>query len=302
MSKTRPLISVALCSFNGVQYLSEQLESIIHQTYQNLEIIIVDDCSTDETWDLISDYAKKDPRIKPYQNLVNRGFNKNFEKAISLTTGDFIGLSDQDDIWDKNKIAELYDSIDDNWVVFSNSHFIDDQGQLLNSSLLPNFRLNNLDYNSLLLSNYVTGHTSLINRECLKYIFPVPVEGFYDWWMGFVAMYHHKLVYVDKALTKYRVHVGSVIQQIGKQEKTFKRNKKSNLVLQLESFLQYRNLKVEDEEAIYRVLNVVKKGLNDHLWSFVKLMVFQYSLYFPHKKKRGVLSRINFARRFLKGL
>src|ERR1700744_3577317 len=94
-----PLISVALCTYNGEKYIKEQLDSIINQTYTCIEVIIVDDGSTDSTYDIISDYALRDNRIKCFKNETNLGFNKNFEKAVSLTSGEYIAISDQDDIW-----------------------------------------------------------------------------------------------------------------------------------------------------------------------------------------------------------
>src|ERR1700742_3478188 len=99
-----PLISVALCTYSGEKFLQEQMDSILAQTYKNLEIVIVDDCSTDRTIDIINSYAEKDKRIKLFQNDTNLGFNKNFEKALSLTTGEYISISDQDDTWLPQKL------------------------------------------------------------------------------------------------------------------------------------------------------------------------------------------------------
>src|ERR1700748_3070750 len=98
MSK-QPLVSVAMCTYNGEKYIRQQLDSILNQTWRNLEIVIVDDGSSDDTFAIISEYAEKDSRIKCFKNEVNLGFNKNFEHAVELTTGDYIAISDQDDIW-----------------------------------------------------------------------------------------------------------------------------------------------------------------------------------------------------------
>src|SRR4051812_38033424 len=101
-----PLISIALCTYNGERFVESQLLSLIKQTYLNLEIIIVDDCSTDNTLNIIAGYAAKDNRIKYWKNDLNLGFNQNFQKALSLTSGEFIAISDQDDIWHETKIEE----------------------------------------------------------------------------------------------------------------------------------------------------------------------------------------------------
>jgi glycosyltransferase involved in cell wall biosynthesis len=103
----QPLVSVAMCTYNGEKFINLQLDSILAQTYHNLELVIVDDGSTDETFNIISDYAKKDGRIKCFKNEVNLGFNKNYERAIKLTTGEFIAISDQDDIWLPHKMMMM---------------------------------------------------------------------------------------------------------------------------------------------------------------------------------------------------
>lgn len=194
----QPLISIALCTYNGAKYLQEQLMSIVNQTYKNIEVVIVDDCSTDNTVDIVKSLEKSFPRIKLYQNEKNLGFNKNFEKAIELTTGDYIAISDQDDIWELNKLELLLNHIDDNWLIFSNSIFVDEHNNDLGKTLLhPSFKLRERDFRSLLFYNFVTGHTTLLSRIFIPYIFPIPSSGYYDWWMGFIALYHKKIAYLN---------------------------------------------------------------------------------------------------------
>ena len=88
------MISVAMATYNGERYLPVQLDSILNQTIQDFEIVICDDCSRDNTRKILEDYAKLDSRIKVYLNETNLGFKKNFEKAISLCSGDYVALSD----------------------------------------------------------------------------------------------------------------------------------------------------------------------------------------------------------------
>ncbi len=90
------LISVIMPTYNGEKYIAETLESILNQTYTNLEIIIVDDCSTDKTVEVIKSY--NDTRIKLYINKTNLGIGDNSNKALSLATGEFIMMQDHDDI------------------------------------------------------------------------------------------------------------------------------------------------------------------------------------------------------------
>lgn len=92
-------VSVVLCTYNGEKYIREQLESIVSQTYPIHELLIQDDCSTDATPLIIEEYKEKYPFIRFYRNKNNLGFNRNFWKAFEKVTGDYIAISDQDDIW-----------------------------------------------------------------------------------------------------------------------------------------------------------------------------------------------------------
>lgn len=83
--KNNKLISIAMYTYNGEKYIHEQIESILKQTVSNIELIIVDDGSTDNTIQIINDYYKLDNRIKLFINERNLGYIKNFERAISLT-------------------------------------------------------------------------------------------------------------------------------------------------------------------------------------------------------------------------
>src|ERR1700741_3685870 len=109
----QPLVSVALCTYNGEKFLEKQLDSIFLQDYSNLEIVVVDDCSKDNTWDILQRYAHNNERLRLYRNRRNLGYSRNFEKAIKLCRGDLIALADQDDIWEKEKIRILANSMDE---------------------------------------------------------------------------------------------------------------------------------------------------------------------------------------------
>lgn len=92
-----PLVSVIMPAYNCENYVEQALESLLRQTYTNLEIIIVDDCSTDNTWGVIQSVAKKDSRIKAYQNKVNSHIVKTLNFAIEKTSGEYLARMDSDD-------------------------------------------------------------------------------------------------------------------------------------------------------------------------------------------------------------
>ena len=102
MSSKNAKMSIALCTYNGELFLQEQLDSYINQTLLPNELVINDDCSTDSTVAIINDFVKNAPFLCKI-NEANLRLTKNFERAIVRSTGDYIFLSDQDDVWKKDK-------------------------------------------------------------------------------------------------------------------------------------------------------------------------------------------------------
>ena len=96
------LVSVVMATYNGDKFIRLQIESILNQSYSNLEIVVVDDASSDNTLTILQEYANADDRISIYPNDKNIGFVANFERGLMLVKGEYIALSDQDDIFDKN--------------------------------------------------------------------------------------------------------------------------------------------------------------------------------------------------------
>lgn len=109
-------ISVVLATYNGEKYLIEQLDSIYSQSRKPDEVIIVDDCSTDHTPDLVSAYIAEH-RLKSWklvQNKQNQGWKKNFKNGFDLSNGDYIFPCDQDDIWHLDKVQKMVECMEDN--------------------------------------------------------------------------------------------------------------------------------------------------------------------------------------------
>ena len=104
MKKEIKTVSVIMTTYNGEKYLREQIDSIISQTYPIYELIIQDDGSTDNTVSIARDYAKSNPAVKVFVNEKNLGLNQNFKTAVMRATGDFVAISDQDDVWYPQKI------------------------------------------------------------------------------------------------------------------------------------------------------------------------------------------------------
>lgn len=222
-------ISVALCTYNGEQFIEEQLDSIFAQTLPVNEIIICDDCSTDNTGLILQKYILNYPDIiKLHHNKKALKTIKNFEKAVSLTTGDYIFLCDQDDIWKNNKVEKMVSLMEENneiLLLFSNGHLINSDNVSLKSTLWEHWKFDKQKrkewtknfhaFRSLLVGrNYVTGATAMIRRGLLRNAIPIEVPSLYyhDTWFALHAAAKNGLRFIDDSLINYRIHDN---QQVG---------------------------------------------------------------------------------------
>lgn len=206
------MISVAMTTYNGEKYLREQLDSILNQTYKNFELIACDDCSSDSTVQILNEYAAKDSRIKVFVNEKNLGFKKNFEKAISLCSGDYIALSDQDDVWANDHIEKLYSIIENKSLACGNSIMIDENGNSLGKRLnevegLFNFNADTILYKIFFDRNCLQGASMLCKSIFLKSCLPIPENiPFHDTWFAMNACMQNGIVYTFDAVNNYRQH------------------------------------------------------------------------------------------------
>lgn len=223
--KQEPLVSIALCTYNGAKYLAPQLDTLINQTYKNIEIIVVDDCSTDDTFAILTDYGNRYPQFKIFRNDLNIGFILNFEKAVTFCTGKLIALCDQDDLWHTQKIELQVKAIKHNIFIYHDSEFINKDGSKMNkkvSDIMNFYRGGNPDV--FLLFNCVSGHSILMKRELLEKALPLKEGFFHDWWLAFVATNIGEIDYLPQCLVKYRQHDASEtnILQLSRSNEIYK--------------------------------------------------------------------------------
>jgi len=206
-----PLVSIALCTYNGARYLREQLDSLLTQTYGNLEIIAVDDASTDESAAILQEYQQRDARLHVSVNPVNLGFTRNFEHAMQLCRGEFIAPCDQDDIWLPEKVAVLVAVIGTHALAYCDSEFIDENGSLLPGPMSSRCNMiSSRDPAQFAAANCVAGHAMLFRRELLGKALPVPECFFHDWWLAAVAASGGGVTYCNRRLVRYRLHDSNV--------------------------------------------------------------------------------------------
>lgn len=274
------LVSVAMATYNGEKYLLEQLESIVSQTYENIELIIVDDCSSDNTREMLRSFNEKHKdKVRVYYNRSNLGLVKNFEKALGYCSGDFIALCDQDDIWELNKIKRLVDEIGEYSLIYSDLSLIGSNGDVLSRSRTSDKRINNhsdISLRELILTNYVIGCSVLFKREILDSVLPIPSDAFlHDWWIAIIASKSNGIKYLHEQLTAYRQHSQNMY---GEQDKSFYKKiiqllthsaYKSHIfkskLLGLQSLDSIDGLNIGDRKLILKASNYYKSYLENKL-------------------------------------
>jgi len=220
-------ISVALCTFNGARYLSEQLESIANQTQRPTELVVCDDGSQDETLALLDNFREQiEFPVRIYRNETNLGSTKNFERAVRLCRGEFIALCDQDDWWSPTKLETMVAVLLESEAggVFSDGLLMDGESRLTGQSLWGANRfsggrsglhgISDRDeaISTLLKCNVVTGAAFVFRSSLREQMLPFPKEWVHDGWMAWMLVLHSRLCAVAEPLIRYRLHRS---QQVG---------------------------------------------------------------------------------------
>lgn len=198
------MISVCIATYNGEKYIFQQLESILSQIGDSDEIIISDDSSSDRTLEIVKSF--EDQRIKIFENQTFKNPIFNFENALIHSKGEFIFLSDQDDIWQEQKVEKMLLSLQDADMVLSDCSFIDAENRVILDSYFKLVKsgpgvLRNLRKNSYF------GCCMGFRRKILKKALPFPKDiPMHDIWLGFVSDLFFRVVFLDEKLTLYRKH------------------------------------------------------------------------------------------------
>lgn len=196
------MISVCIAIYNGERYIEEQLSSILNQLSSEDEIIISDDNSDDNSLSIIKSY--QDPRIKIYPNTIKKGVIGNFENALRHANGEFIFLSDQDDIWIHDKVRKSVSMLQETDLVFSNAYILI-EGHKLDKLLYNKF--DNCGFFRNLVKNRYIGATLAFKSSLLKVALPFPEKlPMHDQWLGLIAECLGKTLFIEEPLIYYRRH------------------------------------------------------------------------------------------------
>jgi glycosyltransferase involved in cell wall biosynthesis len=213
-----------MCTYNGARYLEEQLASIIAQTRLPDELVVCDDCSTDNTQSILEKFASTSPfEVRVTINQTRIGSTRNFEQAISRCDGDVIALCDQDDIWLPEKLAlteEAFSRSPDVDLVFSDGELVDENGKSLNYRLWQAYKVDpgqlrdDRSYEVLDRREAITGTTMAFRTRFRTLVLPIPDNTplIHDGWISLMIAHAGKLEPIEQPLIKYRQHSG---QQLG---------------------------------------------------------------------------------------
>lgn len=218
------MIIILLAAYQGQAYIAEQITSIQAQTYQDWQLIVQDDCSTDDTCAIVAAYAKQDARIKLIRRDAQSGGAKaNFSSMLRFAQSEYCMFCDQDDIWLPDKIALTLDKMlemeasqgkETPILVHTDLTVVDRELKLICVSLI---KMLDLDarrdkFNQLLVQNIVTGCSTMANAALLRLVDEVPDEAImHDWWFALVAAAFGGIGFIEVPTVLYRQHGGNEV-------------------------------------------------------------------------------------------
>ena len=220
-----PLVQIVLAVFNGADYLVEQVESLVNQSYQNIEILISDDGSYDGSVGIIDQYCSADSRIRRlYSGRRFGSASGHFMWLLTKTDARYVMFCDQDDVWDADKVAnemeKMLEMESDYWaspiLVHSDLRVVNSELTLINSSYMAYQHIDpaRVQLRHLLAQNVVTGCTALLNRRLVDLVSATvgnPNIIMHDRWVALVASALGKIGYVPAATVSYRQHESNSI-------------------------------------------------------------------------------------------
>ena len=219
------MISILLATYNGEKYIKEQIDSLLKQTYQDFKLFISDDSSTDSTYSIIQDYAKKHPnKIFVTQNENNSSSAKlNFFQMMTQHKSDYIMLCDQDDVWLPDKIEKSLHKMKElekkhgsstPLLVHTDLTIVDENLNTISSSYFKteDINLEKKTLNKIIARNITTGCTVIYNRALAERIDTTPkFMIMHDWWLTLAACALGKIDTIHEPTILYRQHADNEI-------------------------------------------------------------------------------------------
>lgn len=247
-----PRVSVVMPAYNAAKYIEESIRSVMEQTFTDYELIIVDDCSKDDTKKIIRDHAKLDKRIVFLQNEKNMGVAATRMNAISIAKGEWIAFLDSDDLWDKRKLEIQMRIIEENpevQVSYTASSYIDEDGVPYDYVLHAKERTT---YKDLLKGNLMSCSSVVIKKNLFQevgMIHDAMHEDYTAW-----------LTILRKGYFSYGIDQPLLIYRIGKNTKSSNRIKSAKMIYNSYRYIGYSNVMALILMARYTVYSITKRA------------------------------------------
>lgn len=257
-----------MTAFNGSKYISKQLNSFAVQTRIPDEVIVCDDMSSDDTYRILESYARFAPfKMVVFRNDINVGYTKNFEKAISLCSGDLIFLSDQDDVWYKEKISriiEIKNSNPDVDVIICDAMYTDENLESAGITVLEKvLKFSGRKY------DHIAGACTAITKEFRDFILPFPQSDYpaHDVYIHRWAKLLNTKIIVKDVLQAWRIHgnnnsrsemnnAGTILNyELYKKYKDIDSSKA--YIVKAREFRKMKSLAIERRKLLYSISQAV---------------------------------------------
>ena len=219
------IVYVLMATYNGDKYITEQINSILSQTYENWVLLVRDDISSDRTLDILKKFESKDDRIKIIKATKRFGIRENFNCLIECALNEnaqYIMFADQDDVWLNDKIEvslrEMKKAESDDGLpvmVYGNYEFVDENLQHLSYANRENGFCGLNRNNTLFIQNSILGATMMINRKLGECVVKIPdVVDYHDRWISLLATTCGSVVYLNSVVEKHRIHDNNATQNV----------------------------------------------------------------------------------------
>jgi len=301
MMEKQPLVSIIIPCYNGEKFIGEAIKSVLNQTYQNWELIIVDDGSKDKSKEIIKQYCATDDRIKYIQHKKNKGIPFARNTGIKISNGEYIAFLDQDDLWLAEKLKEQVGIFKEDkkqkiGLIFSNLLFMKD-GKI-NIRSWPSKRVpKNLEIMSfeeitriLFMNNFIPIVTVLIRKQCfdnLGFLDEKLIGGADDYEFFMRLANNYRLKYIDYPLAIRRLHKDnfSKMERFFKDEifileKTIKRQPQLQELKKIKLAKLYYRLgrDYQIQENFYKAEKQFSKAIKFNPWDVKYLLIFIFCL------------------------
>jgi glycosyltransferase involved in cell wall biosynthesis len=208
---TIPALSILLPTYNGERHFTAQIESILGQSFDDYELLIVDDGSSDSSPAIAAAFAARDPRIRLLEGGgTNAGQKARLVELLRAARAPLVSVADQDDVWDRERTRRLVEGLGDKALSYGRSELIDGEGRLLGVNLAANFGGPPApgDCLALLFNPRVSGHAMVARREVVTETAFRRFQPF-DWLIALEALFSSGIAYVDDAVVHHRIHGGN---------------------------------------------------------------------------------------------